>query len=77
MTKAKYFYIISYPHYSGFRIEHDPVYTAYIAGTPPSTEEEGIQILPWGFVALVVIAVVLIAVVVAAVKLRKKPEQPS
>ena len=77
MTKAKYFYIISYPHYSGFRIEHDPVYTAYIAGTPPSTEEEGIQILPWGFVALVVIAVVLIAVVVAAVKLRRKPEQPS
>jgi hypothetical protein len=28
---ADYFYIISYPTYSGYRIEHDPTYTAYLA----------------------------------------------
>jgi len=30
MTRADYFYIISYPTYSGYRVEHDPTYTAYI-----------------------------------------------
>lgn len=30
MTRANYFYIIAYPVYSGYRIEHDPVFTAYI-----------------------------------------------
>lgn len=31
MTYADCFYIISYPTYDGYRIEHDPVYTAYLA----------------------------------------------
>jgi len=31
MTYADYFYLISYPKYSGFKVEHDPTYTAYIA----------------------------------------------
>jgi hypothetical protein len=36
MTRADYFYIISYSTYSGFKVEHDPTYIAYI-----STETEG------------------------------------
>jgi len=30
MSRANYFYLIGYPTYSGYRIEHDPVLTAYI-----------------------------------------------
>jgi len=29
MTRANYFYIVAYPVYSGYRIEQDPVFTAY------------------------------------------------
>jgi hypothetical protein len=41
LSYADYFYIISYPTYSGYRIEHDPTYTAYFnaaaaATTPPN-----------------------------------------
>jgi hypothetical protein len=34
MTRAKLFYIIAYPTYSGYRIEHDPIFTAYVSFTP-------------------------------------------
>jgi len=37
MTYADYFYLTSYPKYSGFKIEHDPTYTAYIASTSTTT----------------------------------------
>ncbi len=37
ITKADYFYSISYPTYSGYKIEHDPTFTAYI--TPPGTQQ--------------------------------------
>jgi hypothetical protein len=30
MTRADYFYIIAYPVYGGYRVEHDPTYTVYI-----------------------------------------------
>jgi hypothetical protein len=29
-TKADYLFITSYPTYSGYKVTHDPVYTAYI-----------------------------------------------
>ena len=32
MTRADYFYSISYPTYSGYRVEHDPTYTVYYSG---------------------------------------------
>jgi len=71
MSKANYFYIISYPEYSGFRIEHDPVFTAYIATSETSaTDRPGAG----GF--LVVIAVIAVVAVVAAVfVLRRRPQQ--
>jgi len=38
MTYADYFYLISYPKYGGFKIVHDPTYTAYITTTSPTIE---------------------------------------
>jgi hypothetical protein len=37
ITKADYFYSISYPTYSGYKIEHDPTFIAYI--TPQGTQQ--------------------------------------
>jgi hypothetical protein len=57
MSRANYFYIISYPDYSGYRVEHDPTFTAYIAtntdlsGNPP----------PTGAVGIIIIAVIIVA----------------
>lgn len=62
MTYADYFYIISYPKYSGFRVVHDPTYTAYIATTGPTTGPAGLfgLLLIGGIVAIVIIGTVLI-----------------
>jgi hypothetical protein len=40
MTGANYFYVVSYPVYSGFKVVHDPVYTMYyaLAQTPSTTK---------------------------------------
>jgi hypothetical protein len=70
MSRANYFYIASFPQYSGYRIEQDPVVTAYIATSeapPPTTTFGGAG----GFIviAIVVVAVVLVA---AALILRRK-----
>jgi len=60
MTYADYFYLISYPKYSGFKVEHDPTYTAYIAATSPSTE------LP-NLIRLMVIGGIITIVVIGAI----------
>jgi hypothetical protein len=60
MTYADYFYLISYPNYSGFKVEHDPTYTAYIATTSPTT---GLPKL-FGFI---VIGGIITAVVIGTV----------
>ena len=71
MNRANYFYIISYPEYNGFRIEHDPVFTAYFAPSAvPSTVQTGLGVL---LVVMAVIAVV--AVVAAVVVLKRRPKQ--
>jgi len=60
MSRANFFYIIAYPEYSGYRVEHDPTFTAYIAtnadtsATPPPTTGAG--------GALIIIAVIIVAV---------------
>jgi hypothetical protein len=70
MSKANYFYIIAYPEYSGFRIEHDPVFTAYIAAeTSPIDGVRG----NGGIVLLVLIAAV-VAIVALVFVLRRKRE---
>lgn len=40
MTYADYFYIISYPTYDGYTIEHDPILTAYFSPTTEITEQK-------------------------------------
>ncbi len=69
MSRANYFYVISYPQYSGFRVEHDPVLTAYIATSeaPPNSNAAGI-----GGLIVAIIVIVAVALVVAALLLRRK-----
>jgi hypothetical protein len=64
MTYADYFYIISYPEYSGFKIAHDPTYTAYIASTavttsPPTSGLFGLVLIV-GIVALIAVGAVYV-----------------
>lgn len=61
MSRANYFYTVSYPQYSGYRVEHDPTFTAYIAVSQSSTPST-----PIGAIGLIILAVVIIAVVVIA-----------
>ncbi len=62
MTYADYFYIISYPTYDGYRIEHDPTYTAYLtlASAPASNPLAGLIIL--ALIALVIVVAGLVIV---------------
>jgi len=62
MTYADYFYLISYPEYSGFKVKHDPTYTAYIAGTIGTTPPQSLLglVLVGGIIAVIAIGVVLI-----------------
>ena len=69
MSKANYFYILAYPEYNGFRIEHDPTLTAYIAAE--STNPTGA-----GGLILLILAVAVIAAVVAVVMLVRRPKRP-
>jgi hypothetical protein len=68
MTYADCFYIISYPTYSGFKVEHDPTYTAYYAATASPT-------IDWtklfGVITIGVI-VAVVAVVGAVFVMRKR-----
>lgn len=41
MTRADYLHLISYPNYSGYRVEHDPVYTIYF--TQPHCQQTSTQ----------------------------------
>jgi hypothetical protein len=62
MTYADYFYVISYPKYSGFKVEHDPTYTAYASLEPLPAEAPKTfgLILIGGIVAAVIIGAVLV-----------------
>lgn len=60
MTYADYFYIISYPTYDGYKIIHDPTYTAYLTITEaPSNLFAGLFTL----IFIVIVAVAVIAAV--------------
>ncbi len=71
MSRANYFYLIGYPTYSGYRVEHDPVLTAYMS--TPSSAPTGPQ-----FIGVVIIVGVIAAVVVlaTAVVLRRRKSVP-
>ena len=71
MSRANYFYLIGYPTYSGYRIEHDPVLTAYMStpsSAPTSPQFTGVIIIVGVIAALVVLA--------TAVVLRRRKSVP-
>ncbi|NWF87628.1 hypothetical protein HXY32_07485 [Candidatus Bathyarchaeota archaeon] len=76
MTRADYLFLISYPTYSGYRIEHDPLYTVYFAPVTSTVPNFGGLIL--------IVAVAGAAIAALAFVLRKRgrkavqtfPEQP-
>src|SRR3990170_1312504 len=74
MSRANYFYIIAFPEYSGYRVEQDPTFTAYIAAAS-STSTPTSQ--PTGGGGIILIALIIAAVVIGAavIKLRRKPKQ--
>jgi hypothetical protein len=61
MTRADCLFLISYPNYSGYRIEHDPLYTVYFApATPTVPNFGGILVIAATAGAIAVIAVAII-----------------
>lgn len=69
MSRANYFYIAAYPEYSGFRIEHDPTFTAYIAAEPANSAGAG------GLFLLLLIAAVVAAIVAVIILVRRSRKQ--
>ena len=74
MTYADYFYIISYPTYDGYRVEHDPTYIAYstIAEDEDAASNPFAELFKLMFITIVVGAVVVAVAIVLI--LRQKPE---
>jgi hypothetical protein len=72
MTGANYFYIISYPTYSGFRIVHDPTYTMYFAPeeTSPTSETRNWLLV----IGAAVVIIAIVTVVGLVVRRRKTPK---
>jgi hypothetical protein len=70
MSRANYFYIVAYPEYSGYRVEHDPTFTAYIAASSATPEQP-----PAGAGGIIIIAIIIVAVGIGAAVLiaRRKP----
>ena len=63
MTYADYFYIVSYPTYDGYKIEHDPIYTVFFAPTTTAVVDETAKfggILIVGAIAAIVIVTVIV-----------------
>jgi hypothetical protein len=67
MTYADCFFIISYPTYDGYRVEHDPRYTAYF--TPITGSLPGVGGLI-GLMFLVAIVACIVVVVVIVIRRR-------
>ena len=70
MSRANYFYITAYPEYSGYRVEHDPTFTAYIAASNSMPAQP-----PAGAGGIIIIAIIIVSVGigVAVLLARRKP----
>ena len=66
VSKANYFYLISYPEYGGYRVVHDPTFTAYFSSPESASSNNG------GIVLLIAI-IAIVAVVAAVFVLKRKP----
>jgi hypothetical protein len=78
MSQANYFYAIAYPEYSGYRVEHDPTFTAYIAAEPAATSQPDQPSSGGGggIGVIILIAIIIIVIAVAVIVLTRKPKQP-
>ncbi len=65
-------YAVSFPQWNGYRVVHDPVYTAYSSfeGAPAEDEE---AFNAGGLVVLLLIVVVVVVAVVAVAMRKKRP----
>lgn len=75
MTRADYFYLMGYPTYGGYRIEHDPTFTAYIASVQATTSTDQTKNVGGLLTIAVIIAAVAVGIVIVA--LRRKPKKQS
>jgi hypothetical protein len=67
MSRANYFYLIGYPVYSGYRVEHDPVLTMYMSA--PTSGTTGLL----GIGGIIIVGIIgIIVVIVAAITLRRR-----
>lgn len=71
MTCANYFYLIGYPTYSGYRVEHDPTFTVYLTTSVAAPPNLGGLLVFGAIVAAVAVAAV---VVVRRRKLKQLPQ---
>ncbi len=74
MSRANYFYIIGYPEYGGYKIEHDPTLTVYLDTT--ATDTSGSDMFnPQNLKGLVIIGAVaaVLIIAVALIMRRRKP----
>lgn len=69
MTYADYFYVITYPTYSGFKVEHDPTYTAYASLETPTAEA------PKTFGLILIGGIAAAAIIVAVVVVRRRKQK--
>jgi hypothetical protein len=75
MSQANYFYAIAYPEYSGYRVEHDPTFTAYITVEPSVTSQPDQPTSGGGGISVIIpIAIIIVVIAVAVIVLRRKPK---
>ena len=71
MSRANYFYAIAYPTYNGYRIEHDPNFTAYIAASQDTTS----NLIGSGGLIVIALVIIAIGIGMAVFIARRKPRQ--
>jgi len=72
MTRADYLYLISYANYSGYRIEHDPLYTVYFAPTTAGATGSSLG----GLLVIAALAGLVIVVTVGILKRKNSKKSP-
>jgi hypothetical protein len=73
MSRANYFYIIAYPEYSGYKVEHDPTFTAYISTESAATPAPGLTDQPaFGGLIIILVIVIVVGVAIAVFVARRK-----
>ena len=71
MTYADCFYIISYPTYDGYKVEHDPTYTAYMTIVEAATS------FPNAGPVILILALVVIVVAISTVFILRRKQTPT